>query len=325
MMKMACGIALGAALVAMIAAPVAAQEKYPSRPILMVMPTPPGGGTDVLGRKLAELVEPILGQKVVVENKPGAAGTIGINQVVEARPDGYVIGAMWNGAVTTTPHTLQLPYSLDSFVPFLQIGASSYVMCVQPDFPAKTGAEMVAHLKANPGKFTYGNDGVGNTMQLAAERIFGALGVKVRGVPFNGAGETARNFLGGHVDLYGGSLVAIQPHMAAGKAKCLMLTSADDNPAMPDASGLRKLGVPELETVLWWGLIAPKGIAADRLAALEAAFLKAAQSDAYRDTLTKVGAAPVFRGSVEFQSAIKTEYAALGEVVKQLGLEKKAR
>jgi tripartite-type tricarboxylate transporter receptor subunit TctC len=104
-------LAFAAVVLALAAAFAAAQEAYPSRPIRLIMPTPPGGGTDVLGRRLAELVEPILGQKVLVENKPGASGTIGIAQTVQAKPDGYTIGAIWNGAVTTTPHTLQLPSS----------------------------------------------------------------------------------------------------------------------------------------------------------------------------------------------------------------------
>ena len=109
---------------------------------------------------------------------------------------------------------------------------------MREDFPANSAKELIDLIRGNPDKYTLGNDGIGNTMQLAAERIFGHFGAKVRQVPFNGAGETARNFLGGHVDLYGGSILAIMPHVKAGKAKCPMLTSADDNPALPNASGL---------------------------------------------------------------------------------------
>src|SRR5215203_6659764 len=110
------GILLCAALSA------AGQERFPSRPIVMIMPTPPGGGTDILGRRLAQAAEKHLGQQVVVDNKPGGNGTIGIGQLVQAKPDGYTIGAVWSGAVTTTPHTMQIPYDQEALVPLLQIG-----------------------------------------------------------------------------------------------------------------------------------------------------------------------------------------------------------
>lgn len=307
-----------------VAGAVVAQEKFPSKPIVMIMPTPPGGGTDTLGRKLAEAAEQFLGQKVVVENKPGASGAIGIMQVVQSAADGYTIGAMWNGAVTTSPHTTDLPYTLESFEPFLQIGSGSYVVCAHADFPANTAKELIDLLKANPDKYTLGNDGIGNTMQLAAERIFGHFGARARPVPFGGAGETARNFLGRHIDLYGGSIPPVLQHVNTGRVKCLLLTSAEDNAVLPNASGLKKLGVPQLETVLWWGLIAPKGVPADRMSVLEEAFRKAADSPAYRDALAKLGAQPIIRERKEFVAHIKSEYDALGEVVRRLGLKKKA-
>jgi tripartite-type tricarboxylate transporter receptor subunit TctC len=197
------------------------------------------------------------------------------------------------------------------------------VLCAAPDFPASNGKELIAHLKQNPGKYTYGNDGVGNTMQLAAERIFRHFDVKARPVPFGGAGETARNFLGGHVDLYGGSLPPILPHVAAGKAKCLMLTSASDNPALPGASGLEALGVPELETVLWWGLIGPKNLPANVVEKLETSFREAVASPRFKDTMEKQGATPVARGPKEMDALIRKEYAALGEVAKAVGLQRK--
>jgi tripartite-type tricarboxylate transporter receptor subunit TctC len=302
---------------------VAAQEKFPTRPVQMIMPTPPGGGTDILGRKLAEAVEPFLKQKVVIENKPGGGGSIGIAQAAQARPDGYTIAGVFNGALTTLPHTMNLPYSLDQLTPMLQIGSGSYVVCAREDFPASTAEELIQTLKAAPNKYTLGNDGVGNTMQLAAERILGHFGAKTRPVPFGGAGETARNFLGGHVDLYGGSILAILPHVKAGKAKCPLLTSAEDNPALPGASGLKRLGVPELETVLWWGILTPKGVPAERFNILRDAFKQAMETPAYRETLERLGATPTFREGEALAKYIKSEHDALGEVAKTLGLEKK--
>jgi tripartite-type tricarboxylate transporter receptor subunit TctC len=304
------------------AAPITAQA-FPDRPITLIVPSPPGGGTDVFARQLAEMVEPVLKQKVVVENKPGGGGTVGTTLLTAAKPDGHTLGFVWNSPLTTSPHTLPVAYTLDSYKPLLSIGYSSYVLCVQPDFPANDAKEMVAQIKANPGKFTYGNDGVGGTMQLAAERIFRKLDVKVRAVPFSGAGETAKNFLGGHVTFYGGSLPPILPHAKADKAKCLLLTSAERNEALPEASGLSTLDISSEETVLWWGLIAPKGVPADRLAVITKAFTDAARDPRFKEVMAKQGAVHQVRDGAAMEKALRDEFAALGEVATAIGLGKK--
>ena len=245
--------------------------------------------------------------------------------ITAAQPDGYTLGFVWNSPLTTTPHSLQVAYTPDSYAAVMSIGYSSYVLCAQPDFPANNAQELIDQLKANPGKFTYGNDGVGGTMQLAAERIFGKLGVKVRPVPFGGAGETARNFLGGHVTFYGGSLPPILPHVAAGKAKCLLLTSAARNPALPQAAGLADIGLASEETVLWWGLIAPAKTPPAILLKLEAAFSKAASTDKFKEVMAKQGATQRVIDSPQMAALIRAELAALGEVAKASGIQKKAQ
>jgi tripartite-type tricarboxylate transporter receptor subunit TctC len=307
-----------------LSAGAALGQGFPERPITLIVPAPPGGGTDVFARQLAEIVEPLLKQKVVVENKAGGGGTVGTTLVTAARPDGHTLGFIWNSPLTTSPHTLPVAYTPDSYQPVLSIGYSSYVLCTQPDFPAANAQEMIAHIKANPGKFTYGNDGVGGTMQLAAERIFRKLDARVRPVPFGGAGETAKNFLGAHVTFYGGSLPPILPHAKAGKAKCLILTSAEGNSALPEASGLSGLGIGSEETVLWWGLIAPKGVPAERLAIITKAFTEAASTARFKDVMTQQGAVHAVKDAPSMDKAIRSELVALGEVAKAIGLEKKA-
>ncbi len=308
-----------------VLATAASAEEYPTRPITLIVPSPPGGGTDIFARQLADLVEPILKTKVLVDDRAGGGGTVGTTLVTAAHPDGYTLGFVWNSPLTTGPLTLPVSYTPDSYAAVMSIGYSSYVLCAAPDFPASNAQELVAQLKANPGKFTYGNDGVGGTMQLAAERIFSRLGVKVRPVPFGGAGETARNFLGGHVTFYGGSLPPILPHVAAGKAKCLLLTSAAANPALPQASGLDALGIGAEETVLWWGLIAPVKTPPAILARLEAAFSQAARSEKFREVMEKQGATPRVLGARETAAMIRSELAALDKVAKAIGVERKVR
>ncbi len=295
---------------------------YPEKPIVLIVPSPPGGGTDIAVRLLAELTEPFLKQKLVVENKPGGGGTLGVSLLTQAKPDGYTLAGIWNSPLTASPHTLQVGFTPDSYQPILQISSASYVLCAAAAFPANNARELIAELKKNPGKYTYGNDGVGGTMQLAGERIFKALGVKVRPVPFGGAGETAKNFLGGHVTFYGGSIPPIMPHIKAGKAKALLLTSAADNEALPTASGLKALGIPQEETVLWRAIIAPKGLPADVLKTLEAAFRQGASQPRYKEFLTKQGEELVIAGPAEVNKLIREEYKALGEVAKDIGLKK---
>jgi len=317
-------LALVGAASALLALPATlAAQNYPSRPVTMIVPAPTGGGTDVFARVLAEIVEADLKQKFVVENRGGAGGTLGTTQIVTAKPDGYTIGFIWNSPLTTSPHSLNVAYTPDSYRAVMSVGYSSYVLCVRPDFPAENAKELVEKLKQPGTRYTYGNDGVGGTMQLAAERVFSSIGVKLRGIPFAGAGETAKNFLGGHVDFYGGSLPPILPHVEAGKAKCLLLTSAGRNPSVPKAEGLSALGLDKAETVLWWGLIVPAATPEAVFETLQKAFIQAAASDKFRDAMAKQGATSRVLNGKATDALIRDELAALGAVAKELGIEKK--
>ena len=304
-------------------APVIAQEKFPSRPIEIIVPTPPGGGTDITARMLAELVEPILGQKVVVVNKTGAGGTLGMSAVVQAKPDGYTLGGLWNAPLTMTPHSQAVPYSLQDYVAISLADSAPSLLCTKPDFPANNGREFIEVIRNSPNKFTYGNDGVGGQLHLSTERIFTKLGIKARPVPFGGAGETLKNFLGGHVDIYSGSIPPIVPHVKAGAAKCLLLTSKEKNAAVPQAASLTELGIPETATYLWHGIVGPKGIPPERVAILEKAFGQAAKSDKYRQSMEAKGVTAEGGGAAEFRKLIDTEFKAMGEVAASLGMARK--
>ncbi len=319
-------LALAGMAAATLAAPHAAlAQSYPTRPINLIVPAPPGGGTDVFARALAEILEGSLKQKVVVENRAGGGGTLGVTQLTTARPDGYTLAFIWNSPLTTSPQSLQVPYTPANYKAVMSVGFSSYVLCAQPGFPANDAREMIAKLKEPNARFTYGNDGVGGTMQLAAERIFAATGVKLRAVPFAGAGETAKNFLGGHVDFYGGSLPPILPHAQVGKAKCLLLTSAESNPALPSAQGLSAIGLAEQETVLWWGLIAPAGTPQPVLDQIEKAFVEAAGTDKFKAAMDKQGATRRVLDGAATTALIAKELEALSGVAKSLGIERKTQ
>jgi len=299
------------------------QEKFPSRPIEMIIPTAAGGGTDIAFRMLAELVEPILGQKVVIVNKTGGGGYVGMASIIQAKPDGYTIGGLWNAPLTMSPHMLPAPYAPSDYAAITLSTWAPTVLCVKAAFPAKDGKEFIEQLRKNPEKYTYGNDGVGGTLHLATERIFMKLGAKARAVPFNGAGETLKAFLGDHIDIYGGSIAPVQPYLKDGSAKCLIVSAPERNAGVPGASSLTDLGIPEESTVLWRGVIAAKALPADRMAVLQKAFAEAAQSEKFRKFMESRGEEAKGTSSAEFRKLIDTEYDAIGKVMASIGLAKK--
>src|SRR2546430_6609318 len=161
-----------------------------AEPIKLIIPTAPGGGTDGYFRVLAKEATPFIKDPIVVVNVPGAGGTIGVAQMVHASPDGQTLAAVWLGPVTVSPHTMKVPYTPNDYVPIIQLTSAPYVMCVHPEFPASEGKSFIEELRKNPDKDTYGNDGGGGPGQHATERIFRAMNVHARDIPFKGAGAT---------------------------------------------------------------------------------------------------------------------------------------
>lgn len=299
-------------LLALIVSTVSAAAQYPVRPIEVIVPISAGGGMDQQARLLAELAEPHLQQKLVILNRPGAGGTIGMARLTQSAPDGYTIGAVWNGPLTGSVHLQPVPYGLDDYVPVLQFSTAPFVFCVAPDFPANTGAELITKLRQNPDEYTYGHEGVGGILHLGAERIFKSLGLKVRAIPFPGASETARNFAGGHITMYAGGIASIQGLAETGKAKCLLLTSAARNPLFPQAAGLEDFGIREAETLFWRAIVVPKGTPPDVTARLEAAFRSAADSPRFKSFLAGLGEAGSSLSGTSLRDFIRREYETLG-------------
>src|SRR6202171_522423 len=180
----------------------------------VIVPTAPGGGTDGFFRVLAHEAEASLGETVVIVNVPGAGGTIGVAQMVRAT-DNQTVAGVWLGPITVSPNTMKVQYAPTDYIPVVQVSSAPYIVCVHPEFPASDGVGLVAELKKNPDKYTYGNDGLGGPGHLAMARILGATGGSARDIPFKGAGETLQSFLGKHVDIYVGSLPPIPPPVEA--------------------------------------------------------------------------------------------------------------
>jgi tripartite-type tricarboxylate transporter receptor subunit TctC len=312
-----------AATLGLAAQRAAAQEKFPDRPITVIVPTAPGGGTDFAIRLLADLAGDILGQKMVVQNRSGATGIIGVAAVVRAQPNGYTLGGVFNGPLTMSPHSLVAPYKPEDYATVTLADGAPITLCTKASFPASNGKELIELLRKEPDKYTYGNDGVGGVVQLAAERVFSRLGVKARAIPFSGSGETLKNFLGGQIDIYGGAVAAIVPYVNSGAVKCLIVTGDKPVADLPHASTLPELGVTGAETEVWHGIIAPKGVPADRLAVLESAFRKAAESERFRAAMKQQSLAVEATSAEEMRKRVDSEYRAMGEIAQKLGLVQK--
>ncbi|GAA5233371.1 tripartite tricarboxylate transporter substrate binding protein [Verticiella sediminum] len=306
--------ALLAAPLLALALPAAAQQAR------LIIPAPPGGGTDGFFRTFALAAEEKLDGPLVVVNVGGAGGAIGMNQMIRSAPDGATLAAVWNSPVTAVPHSLRDSYGPDDFTPIIQLSSAPYVFCVKSEFPARTGQEFIATLEKNPGKYTYGNDGVGGIGQLASERIFRAKKLSVLGVPFKGAGDTLNNFLGGHVDIYVGSILPIKSHLDNGKVVCPLLSSAERTPMLPNAASLTDIGVPEEQTLLWRGVLGPKNLPLPVVQKLQAAFSHAAQKPAVQKFVADAGEQVVIRTGAELDRMIRDEYAALGKVAESLNI-----
>jgi tripartite-type tricarboxylate transporter receptor subunit TctC len=308
----------------LLAPPAFAQAPSPGfeRPIRIIVPIAPGGGTDVFARLLAEIVGQSLGQPIVVENRPGASSTIGTQFVAEQRADGTTLLFTANAPITAAPHVMNVRYTLDQLDPMFIVGHTGFTLCVRQDSPITTAPALIAAMRAAPGRFTYGTDGVGGNMHLAAERVFKALGLEATMVPFQGAAQTLAAFSGGHIDLYGGSIAVAMPAIRDGRARCLILTQRAQHPEVPTGSGLDALGIPNEETLIWWGMIAARGMPADRRAALMTAFEAAWRTERFQTQLARSGVTPEFRDSAASAALIQGESEALARVARQVGIER---
>jgi tripartite-type tricarboxylate transporter receptor subunit TctC len=319
-MKIAQGFRVVPAFVLSLVLWICATPALAAEALKIIIPTATGGGTDGYFRVLAREVEQFLGEPIIVMNVPGAGGTIGVAQMVRAAPDGQTVAGVWLGPVTVSPNTMKVTYTPADYIPVVQVSSAPYVLCVHPEFPASDGKGLIAELKKNPDKYTYGNDGAGGPGQLATARILRATGANARDVPFKGAGDTLTSFLGKHVDIYVGSIPPILPHLQAGKAKCLLVTSADRVAALPGASSLGDLGIPNEETILWRALLAPKGTPPERVAKLESAFERAANSPAAKKFLEDAGEQVAIKKGPALRKYIDDEYAAMAKLTKALNL-----
>ena len=302
----------------LLASPALLAQAFPSKPIAFVVPYAPGGTTDLVARLVGEHMAKTLGQPVVIENKPGAGGNIGMDAVAKAKPDGYTIGF---GAISTNalnPHIYK-SMAFDPRKDFSAIGMLGYstiVFEVRKDFPANTVKEFIDYAKKNPG-LQYGTAGAGTSMHLAGT-MFGQLaGVELTHVAYKGSVPGITDMLGGHLPAMFDNLPASLPHIQAGKLKALAVAGQERNPALPDVPTMAEAGLTGYAVDPWFGVYAPAHTDAAVVAKLNSAINQALADSTVQSKLVAASFTPKGSSAEAFEKLTQTEYQRLGEVARK--------
>ena len=301
--------------------PAQAQQGWPNKPVRMVVGFSAGGISDVLGRALAIPLSKQLGQQVIVENKPGAGTTIAGDYIARQAPDGYNI---WLQDMTTHAINValysKLPYdSLQDFSFVAMVASTPLMLVVHPTTPAKSVAELVALLKANPGKYSYGSSGNGTIVHLAGEMLRTAAGVEVLHVPYKGSNPATAAILAGEVSFVFSTMPPAIGNAKAGKLRALAVTTPKRVAAVPEIPTMIESGLRGFDVVLYSGIMAPKGMDPALVKRLNAEFAKVVQAPEIRNVYEKIGADPIIMTPEEFRAATVREIAKLGPMVKASG------
>jgi tripartite-type tricarboxylate transporter receptor subunit TctC len=313
-------IRISAAFVAATLAVCAHAEGYPSRPVKIVVPFGPGGFTDVVARILQTQLGAVLGQPIVIENKPGAGSTIGTAEVAKAKPDGYTLAMVSTTHVITPSIYKKMPYdALADFTPVMKLAEGPYVLVVHPSLPARTVQELIALAKAEPGKIDYASSGNGSSQHLVGALFAQMAGVKLNHVPYKGSGQAMQDLVGGQVKVsFVGGPNAV-PYLANGRLRALGVTTKKRSADLPDIPSIDEAGVPGYDATLWLGLLAPPGTPADVVAKLREGVTKALSTSEARKLVNSAGVDVALSTPEEFAALMKSELERWGNVVKETG------
>jgi tripartite-type tricarboxylate transporter receptor subunit TctC len=298
-----------------------AQSDYPNKPVRLVVSFAAGGISDVLARALAIPLSRQLGQQVIVDNKPGAGTSIAADYIAKAAPDGYTI---WLQDITTHAINVnlysKLPYdSVRDFTFISMVASTPLMLVVHPSTPATSVSELIALLKANPGKYSYGSSGTGTIVHLASEMLKSAAGVDALHVPYKGSNPATAAILGGEVNFVFSTMPPAISNAKAGRLRALAVTTATRVAPAPEIPTMIEAGLPNFEIVLYSGIMGPKGMDAALVRRLNAEFAKVVQVPEIRNVYEKIGADPLAMTPQEFEKRTIAEIAKFGPLVKASG------
>jgi tripartite-type tricarboxylate transporter receptor subunit TctC len=305
------------------AAGLAAHAQYPNKPIRIIVPFAPGGNVDITARLVAPALQEILGQPVVVENKPGAGGTIGADQVVKSAPDGYTLLMGSNSTFSVAPSLYpRNPYNpLRDFAPVSMIASAPFVLVTNPGVAAKDARELVALAKSEPGKLTMSSAGTGSSNHLVGELFQEISGTKFTHVPYKGSGQALTDLMGGQVQLHFDQITSAASHIQAGKLKPLLVTAPVRVKMLPDIPTAAEAGYPSFEATNVTGLIAPAGTPRDVIEKLNAATQKAIAQPAIREKFAGIGAEATGGTPEQFAAYIRDDLSKWTRIVKDANVK----
>jgi tripartite-type tricarboxylate transporter receptor subunit TctC len=299
-----------------------AQEKFPDRPITIVAPFPPGGVADLTARPVAAAMEKILKNPVVVVNKTGAAGAVGMSFVANSRPDGYTL-LMALSSISIIPEADKLfdrkpAYTIDQLVPLALFSADPTILVVGADHPWKTLKDLVADAKKKPGEISYSSSGIYGTLHMAMEMFAHAAGIKLKHVPYGGAGPALTAVLGGHQDMFASGPAVIIPHVKAGKLRALAGWGAKRVASMPDVPTFKELGY-DIEFYIWAGMFAPRGTPEPIMKKLRETMRQVVQEPEFKDAMAKLETPIAYMDAPDFQKFYEKDAKMLTEATRRIG------
>jgi tripartite-type tricarboxylate transporter receptor subunit TctC len=306
-----------------MAIPAHGAEKYPVRPVRFVIPFPPGGGNDILGRAFAERLGERFGQQWVVDNRGGASTIIAAEIVARAPADGYTLLLGTNSTLAVVPSMRdKLPYDpIKDYDPISLMSASPYLLVVNPGFPARTVKDLIALARAKPGQINYASPGHGTSNHLSFELFKAMAGIDVTHVPYKGTALMITELLGGQVPVMMASTASVRPHVLSGKLRALGISTAKRSPAMPDVAPIAESGVPGFNTASWVGLVGPRGLPPAVVAQLNQAIAAVIQGSDLRERLASQGFVPEASTPQQFAAHIRAELDRFRKLVKTAGIK----
>jgi tripartite-type tricarboxylate transporter receptor subunit TctC len=298
-------------------------QAWPARPVTLVVPFAPGGGTDITARTIAARLTQKWGQSVVVENRGGAGGILGAEVVARAKPDGYTLLVANVGITSINPALYaKLPYNPDTaFTPIALVCELPFVLMASPSFPPNSVKDLIAHSKAKPGAVTYASSGSGGSPHLTAEIFQAATGTKWTHIPYKGGGPAMIDLMSGQVNLLFASVLEGSGHIKAGKLKGLAVSHAKRNPAIPDVPTLAEAGVRDAESGSWIALLAPAGTPLPVIEKTNADIREAVTVPEIREKLIAQGAVPQSGTPKELQALIDADLKRYGRIIREQGLK----
>jgi tripartite-type tricarboxylate transporter receptor subunit TctC len=296
-------------------------ETYPARPVRLIVPYAPAGSADIVARRIGDEWAKSLGGTMYIENKAGAGGNIGVDAVAKAAPDGYTIGLQTVSLAINPALFAKMPYNtLKDLAPIGMVATSQHVLVVNPAFPGKDTKELLAAVKAKPGKYTYGSAGPGSTFHMSAELFKDITGTDIAHIPYKGGGPALVDTMAGVVDMSFPVLSAVVPHVNAGKLRAIGVTGPKRSPLLPNVPTLQESGAPGYSFETWFIVFAPAGTPQPIIDKLNGALNKAINSPQLKEKLVKDGFDPIPSTPAQAQARLSQELVSWGKLIKDRGI-----